>query len=280
MQDKTDLSGGGYNGDNAISIGGNFFDIGTRVVKWWEGFNGYDQNRVVIEREDRRTGKIKKRVIRGKRYSKRALVGSGLAGVRQFVIHHTGGPLARRAFNTLHNNRKLSVHFILADDGTIYQTVDGALCTWHAGKRHNKISLGVECCLYPDAERNPEYYSPARCKRIGMAPHETMEDRIHGVRWEVFAFTDAQIAALAKLVAGSWVALKRSGVKLPDGPPTFPRDSQGEITKTVADDPVSWIGMIGHLQITRKKVDPAGFPWASFEQAVAQEFARFGEQTA
>ena len=37
------------------------------------------------------------------------------------------------------------------------------------------------------------------------------------------------------------------------------------------EDAIQHTGMIGHLQITRRKVDPAGFPWETFEDQVEQE---------
>jgi len=274
---QVSFTGKPFDSNNAFALRGNLYDIGTRVIRWTDptGFNGYEKKRAVVEVENRKTGRVTRKVIKGARYSKRAVVGDGLNKISQFFIHHTGGPLAERAFETLHNNRKLSVPFILSDVGVTYQTLDAIEKAWQAGK-HNPISVGVECCLYPSADRNPDYYSEARCKRLGMAPHEVMEDRIHGRKWEVFKFTDAQVEALARLAAGMWLALKLEGdTKIPDEPPRFFRDESGEIPRTVIANPLKWTGMIGHLQATRRKVDPAGFPWEEFEARVAEIFYSF-----
>src|SRR5262249_43729476 len=44
--------------------------------------------------------------------------------VDQFVIHFDACGTARRCFQVLHDQRGLSVHFMLDLDGTIYQTLD------------------------------------------------------------------------------------------------------------------------------------------------------------
>ncbi len=285
---KINLSQGEFNEDNAIVVGGNLVDIGTRVVKWYEhfGFDGYTKERVTFDEEDRRTGKVVSRTIKGPRYSKRKTRlrdKSGLGNIRQFFIHHSGGDGKdpENLYNTLYNRRKLSVQHVVEDDGRIYQFNDVADCCWHAGD-HNNISTGVECCLYPLAERNPEYYSEERRERTGNLPHSIVNDCIHGKHMRVFAFTTPQIMALAKLAAGTWAAL---GILSPIGkteeqmlfrqPPKFPRTWNGKIPRTVAKDAMKHVGLIGHLQCTTRKIDPAGFPWEAFEGIVAERFREF-----
>jgi len=273
MEDRVSLTGNPFEQDNAFVLNGVLYDIGARCVKWKEdiGMNAYDRSRKVIEDEDRRTGSVSKRVIKGTRYSKRR---GGISAITQLFIHHTGGPLPRRAFDTLHNQRGLSVHFILSDKGVLFQTLDAIEKAWHAG-RHNNCSIGVECCLYPDAERRPNYYSPERCDRLDLTPHVKMVDEIHGRKWEVYAITEVQLDALSRLFAGLWRALKLQGVDVPPGPPKFFRGIDDAIPHTVIDNPRGYVGMIGHLQATRRKVDPAGFPWDAFEEQVADRFAEF-----
>src|SRR5690242_17606588 len=54
--------------------------------------------------------------------------------IKQFVVHHDGCNTADMCFSVLHNERGLSVHFLLDNDGTIYQTIDLALMAYHASE--------------------------------------------------------------------------------------------------------------------------------------------------
>ena len=289
-QDKPLISFRGQLGapTKAFSLGGVLFDIGTKVTKWYEpgGFSLYDTNRVQWEEEDRRTGRRVKKQIAGRRYSKRR---GGLGAIRQFFIHHSGGdgPTPAGMFETLHNRRKLSVHFAVEDDGRIWQFGDGEVCAWHAGS-HNPFSIGVECALYPLAEERPNFYGPKRRERTGNLPHQVVEDTIHGRPMRVFTFTEPQIEALARLAAGNWLALLvlRGFDALPledlfssSGPlaqaPTFPRNQHGEIPRTVYQRHAEHVGLIGHLQCTARKIDPAGFQWERFEGMVAEYYRQF-----
>lgn len=258
------------------------FDIGIPVIKWCDagGFDGYARNVSVETSLNRKTGRIKRKRIAGKRYGMRT---KGSRSISQIMIHHTGGDGdgAGNVFNTLHNQRGLSVHFVIDDDGTIWQFLDCAEKAWHAGG-HNNISVGIECNLYPLAEERPDYYSEARRERFGNLPHEIVEDEIHGRKMRVFQMPEPQREALAKLCAGIWVALGAIAGdeenKDRDGAlgiePLFPRIRR-TIPRTEIARPKKHIGMIGHLQATKRKIDPAGFPWEDFERRVAMLFSDY-----
>ena len=82
--------------------------------------------------------------------------------VRQFVVHHDGCPDSRTCFQVLHNERGLSVHFLIDNDGTIYQTLDLVDCAFQAAGV-NEISVGVELANRGDAMRFPnDYHGQAR----------------------------------------------------------------------------------------------------------------------
>ena len=150
--------------NTSIVICGQKYDIGTRVVLWDEskGLNGYSQNKSVITEEDRKTGKKTTKTISGRRYGNRTLFKLDLPGlqkiVTQFFLHHSGLYHSDTTFNVLHNERKLSVHFILDDDGTLYQTLDLVECAWHGGKS-NKCSVGIEIDSRAMANQKPDAYS-------------------------------------------------------------------------------------------------------------------------
>uniref|UniRef100_A0A914VWF9 N-acetylmuramoyl-L-alanine amidase n=1 Tax=Plectus sambesii TaxID=2011161 RepID=A0A914VWF9_9BILA len=70
--------------------------------------------------------------------------------IHALVLHHTVDPTVQATYDAL-NNRHLSVHYIAAKNGTIYQLVDEANRAWHAGTgtwgsytNMNDISIGIE----------------------------------------------------------------------------------------------------------------------------------------
>src|SRR5262249_41968790 len=77
--------------------------------------------------------------------------------VDQFVIHFDARGTSRRCFQVLHDQRGLSVQFLLDLDGTIYQTLDVKEAAWHATIANNR-SIGIEIAnigAYPADSPNP-----------------------------------------------------------------------------------------------------------------------------
>src|SRR6185503_15722678 len=71
------------------------------------------------------------------------------------VLHYDACGTSRECFRVLQDERKLSVHFLLDLDGTIYQTLDLREQAWHA-RAANARSIGVEIAhvgAYPPEER-------------------------------------------------------------------------------------------------------------------------------
>jgi len=291
IKKRISLTGQPFNGDNALVIDGVAFDIGTRVIKWWEaeGFSQYGTKRVVVKTEDMDTGKVKTRTIQGKRYKKRK---RGIFGVSQILIHHSGADREspKIMHDVLHNQRGLSVQFAHEDDGRIYQFLDAVEAAKHAGS-HNQISIGTECCLYPLAAKRPNYYSAANRKRTGNLPHKKKVEILQGSKMKVFCFPDAQVEAVARWAAGLWFALcyLRNKDRLNEiGPadeletmfcdaPRFPRNAKKEIPKKIIKNAKEHIGLIGHLHCSPRKIDPAGFPWNFAEQATHDYFWEFSK---
>jgi hypothetical protein len=184
-------------------------------------------------------------------------------------------------WDVLYNQRGLSVHFCTEDDGRVWQFNDLVDACWHAGKQHNNISVGVECCLFPDAENRPRYYDQFNRAKTGNLEHRIVSDQIHGRQMQVFAFTAPQCDTLARLWAGVWIAIgvlrKGGATGLFGAPPLFYRDMRGQIPRTVIKKSEAHIGLIGHLQCTLNKIDPAGFPWAEFEHTVAKYYWDFSQ---
>jgi len=176
------------------------------------------------------------------------------AVIRQFVVHHDGCSSADMCFNVLHNERGLSCHFLIDNDGTIFQTMDLALAAWHAAQ-WNFGSIGVELCNRGDAKKEPNYYSNG--KRGPLRNVKTCQ--INGYKISAFDYTKEQYDAFARLVR----ALQRL---LPNIPLDFPQSSPGQQAWETLPEAASFgfSGYVGHYHLTRQKWDPGPFDFKDF----------------
>jgi len=176
------------------------------------------------------------------------------ACIKKFVIHHDGCSSADMCFSVLQNERGLSVHFLLDNDGIIYQTIDLALMAYHASE-WNVDSIGVEMCSRGDVKRNPNYYASGRYG----PDHPIIPCRINGNTILSYDYTKEQY--------DSMVALCRALTHLlPNIPTEFPQASPGiqswdtmQYGKTL-----SYAGYIGHYHLTQSKWDPGAFDFKDF----------------
>jgi hypothetical protein len=270
----------------SLCVGGVLFDAGLDVYRWTDptGFNGYMTERCEVREQDRKTGKEKITVIKGRRYGIRAWTGDPMRKVRQIMVHHSGGDGRNPSgmFETLWRVRGLSVHFAVEDDGRVFQFLDPEVVAWHGGAANGR-SVGIECCLYPTADLDPDYYSPAACARRGNLPHRVEEEVLQGARREVFVMPDVQIEALARLCAALWIAAERHMPPAPSvyflTPPRFPRPGPGQIAGDIPTRMLPWapqhVGLVAHMHYTVNKWDPAGLAWYRFEDIVATRFSEF-----
>jgi len=246
--------------NTSIMVGGLPVDIGIPVIRWTDtgGFDGYTTKGVAVE--DRKTGKD--RTLKGPRYSTRK---AGLASISQLFIHHSGGDGKNPSgmYQTLWMDRGLSVQFAIEDDGRVYQFLDAVECAWHAGA-HNGISVGAELCLFPDAAADPDFYSPANCKKRNNLPHAVRHETLQGSPRKVFVMPDVQVDACARVMAGVWAAVMKARGEETTAP-MFPRVC-GVIPREVIANPKEHVGMIAHLHTTAKKWDCAGFNYEEAER--------------
>lgn len=189
-----------------------------------------------------------------------------------FVLHYDVCGTSRRCFKVLHDQRGLSVHFMLDVDGTIYQTLDVKERAWHAGPANDR-SVGVEIAnmgAYENREELSKWYD-VRPNGVVFNPPETngatgirtkgfvarpaREDPVFGtiqdrLLWQ-YDLTDAQYASLSRLTATLCRVLPR--IKA-----VAPRDANGELRTTVLTDQEleKFSGVIGHYHLTNRKVDP------------------------
>ncbi|HKE13953.1 MAG TPA: N-acetylmuramoyl-L-alanine amidase [Kofleriaceae bacterium] len=251
-----------------IWIAGTGFDVDARVVRWDEGprFDAHQPRCLnssqpcsggVLPFSPKFTSSRSIRVATRpalRSLGERPSLSAAQAIIRQFVIHHDGCPTAASCFNVLHNERGLSCHFLLDNDGTIYQTVDLAFMAFHAAG-FNSNSVGVELCNRGDAKRYPDFYRQRGQKR------DVTTCRIHGYTYLAFDYTREQYDALKALARG----LVRA---LPNLPAEYPQDSPGYQAWGVLSGVQRYAGLLGHYHTTTRKWDPGPFDFKKFCQTI------------
>jgi N-acetylmuramoyl-L-alanine amidase len=281
-----------------IVVCGRFFHTGAPVVLWTDP-GGYDAYRVerrfapIDESAWEHSASIQLKTPN--RYGIRAagLTADALEQVRgggwnlpmlrdrvdQFVIHFDACGTSRRSFQVLHDERGLSVHFMLDLDGTIYQTLDVKERAWHATTSNDR-SVGVEIAnlgafgptekddfarwyirgadghtaiAIPagfGAERTPGFVGqPAR--------DEPVVGPVQGQTLRQYDLTPQQYESLTKLTAALCTVLPKIRCD-------YPHDSEGRLipAKLPDNDLAAYEGVLGHYHIQTNKVDPGpAFQW-------------------
>ena len=162
---------------------------------------------------------------------------------RFFVTHWDVCLNSSSCFRVL-EQRGISIHFGLDNDGTIFQWADLQHATWHAGgKAWNHNSVGVEISNAYDLKYQDWY------KKRGLPARPVVSDAVcHGNKLAPFTgFYPVQIEALAAL----WEAV------------SFACDIPLELPKTKnAVDPSceanTFAGFCNHYHLTTRKIDCAG----------------------
>jgi N-acetyl-anhydromuramyl-L-alanine amidase AmpD len=209
------------------------------------------------------------------------------AVVDQFVIHFDACGTSRRCFQVLHDQRGLSVHFMLDLDGTIYQTLDLKESAWHATIANGR-SVGIEIANVgaysvkdPAAADDPDplkrWYTrdgagrtvitiPGGLENSGQrdtsaplrpARDEPVSGTIQGRELVQFDFTPRQYDSLIKLAATLCTVFP----KIKCG---YPQDAGGRlITRKLEPDALErYQGILGHYHVQTNKVDPGpAFQW-------------------
>lgn len=252
--------------NTSIVICGKKYDIGTRVILWDEpdGLNGYDISSYITTSQNRKTGKLEKSVVKGKRYSKRTWRENPTLGqlqeiVYQFFLHHSGLYRAKDTFHVLHNQRRLSVHFIL-DDKNLYQTLDLKEKAWHGGK-NNPMSVGIEIDSRAHADRFPDAYDEAHCKKYGVEPRTKRIDHVQGIWTHGYEYTNKQYETLIRLGIG--LADVFPNMNLRD----FPRNN-GRLIKKIISNPTKHHGYMCHYNSSSSKNDPIAFDHYRFIRGI------------
>ncbi len=240
------------------------FDVGRRVITWQEDpkISAYTLH-CVSHDGIYPTSPAKGLGAVAYRYRGRRLIGADRSLgrlqqiVKQFVIHHDGMGTSRDCFRVLHDERGLSVHFLLDNNGDIYQTLDLVECAFQAAGV-NEISIGVELCSRGDKVEKGTYPEAlyAKYKR------EQKTCTINGHQWLAWGYTEEQYESM--------MALGRAlGRIFPGLPQVYPQDGSGEpLWATLAGDPREYSGYLGHYHVTNQKWDPGPWDFKRFIQSI------------
>ena len=160
-------------------------------------------------------------------------------------MHHDGCQDSRICFHVLHNERGLSVHFLIDNDGTIFQTLDLVDCAFQAAGV-NEISVGVELANRGDAMRFPNDYHGKRDK---------VTCRIHGHQFLAYDYTPAQIDL------DGLASARRSRASSPTCRRPTPTAATASRcgARCAAATSREYQGYLGHYHVTDQKWDPGPF---------------------
>ena len=200
--------------------------------------------------------------------------------VDQFVIHFDVCGTSRKCFEVLHDQRGLSVQFMLDVDGTIYQTLDLKEGAWHATKANGR-SIGIEIAnvgtfrdktkglagrfYAPDADGKTRLTLPDPELVPTLAAGEVLRpirDQpvvgvIQGEEYAQYDLTPQQYDSLTKLTATLCKVFPKIRCE-------YPRDDEGRlIPKKLPDDQYNrYNGVLGHYHVQANKNDPGpAFQW-------------------
>jgi hypothetical protein len=180
----------------------------------------------------------------------------------RYFVNHWDVCLSSHMCATVLDKRGISVHFLIDNDGTIYQTLDMQHAAWHAGSsRTNRASLGVEItnAYYPK-------YQDVYVKK-GFGKRPVVDDAwVHGSKLDPFlGFYPKQLEALKAL----WRAIHATT----EIPYETPQNQSGE-TSTVYEQNVvygDFTGFVSHYHLTKRKIDCAGLDIKKLLEEVKDE---------
>ena len=167
----------------------------------------------------------------------------------RYFVNHWDVCLSSKSCHDVLEKRGISVHFLIDNDGTIYQTMDLQHAAWHAGsERTNRASVGVEItnAYYPKYQN---WY-----KKNGFGERPIIDNAwVHGEKLEPFTgFYPQQMEALKAL----WQAIHgATGI-----PYETPVNQFGK-TSTKYEQDVAYgkfSGFVSHYHVSKRKIDCAG----------------------
>jgi hypothetical protein len=204
-----------------IVYAGNFFDIEWDKVVLWDSPNG-------LKAKD------------GNYQKSKSLRNPSL------FVNHWDVCLSSSICQKVLDQRGISVHFLIDNDGTIYQTMDINDIAWHASPVNSK-SVGVEISNAYYIDKYNQWYIDN-----GLGQRPTWTGTVRGIELEEhLGFYDVQIKACQAL----WKAISQA-CDIPLRCPLI----DGKMSDSLYE-PVwkNWSGFIHHFHISDKKIDCGGF---------------------
>src|ERR1700761_4456463 len=245
---------------SSIIVCGQRYDVGRRVVTWEDdaAFSAYTLHRTDKPSEIYPFAPAKGLGGMAARYRERRLIGSDRSlprlqqVLRQFVWPYDGCQNSLTCFQVLHNERGLSVHFLIDNDGTIYQTLDLVDCAFQAAGV-NEISVGVELANRGDAMRFPNDYHGKRDK---------LTCKINGHQFLAYAYTPQQIESM--------ISVGKTLARIfPNLPQVYPQGGDGDQAwGSLRGDVREYSGYLGHYHVTDQKWDPGPFDFKFFASKI------------
>ena len=172
-------------------------------------------------------------------------------------VNHWDVCLSSKSCASVLNKRKVSVHFCIDNDGTIYQLLDMQQRAWHAGNSAvNTKSVGVEIsnAFYPKYQ---DWYT----RRFG--PRPVISDAVvHGRTLEThLGFYQIQLDAAKAL----WKAVSKA-CKVPLVAPMKDGGLDTGVNSEVWRG--RFKGFFNHYNVTSKKIDCAGLDLANMLEKI------------
>ena len=166
-----------------------------------------------------------------------------------FFVTHWDVCLSSKSCQRVLSKRGISVHFMIDNDGTIYQALDTQHAAWHAGGRKwNHSSIGVEISNAYSLKYQKTYVAR------GFGERPVVTDAV--VRGKTLkphlGFYPVQIEALKALYKAVHNA---TGIPL-----ETPLDSKGDMLTKLSPQAKAnkFKGFISHFHLTDRKIDCAG----------------------
>jgi hypothetical protein len=170
----------------------------------------------------------------------------------KMIITHFDVCLSANSCRRALKGRNISSHFVIDNDGTIYQMVDPQHSAWHAGRRVvNRASIGIDI--------SNGYYTKYQdwYRRKGFGRRPVLEGaKVHGVKLKkCLGFYPVQIEAYKVLV--------ETLCNFYDIPIEMPMDEDGTVLRGVSKKVRrgKFSGIANHFHVTRGKIDAANLDW-------------------
>jgi hypothetical protein len=170
----------------------------------------------------------------------------------KMIVTHFDVCLSAKSCARVLEKKGISSHFVIDNDGTIYQMVDTQHEGWHAGNRKvNKSSIGIDISNAVYAKYQKWY------RRKGFGPRPLLEKvKVHNSYIkECLGFYPVQLEAYKVLV--------KTLCSHYDIPIQMPMDDSGNVLLAEHKETKigKFSGIVNHFHVTRNKWDVANLDW-------------------